>query len=135
MFIQPPASTARPSSTITDSRAPPLAPFFLLIIVRPPCSSFFFFKDPATPEIYPLSLHAALPICRRWPCWRWWPGRTWNPPKDPTAPTGGGASAQCRTGHLPDRQPRWTSPQTALPRRHQKQRLDRKSTRLNSSHT
>src|SRR5258707_2017642 len=25
-------------------------------------SSFFFFKDTATPEIYPLSLHAALPI-------------------------------------------------------------------------
>src|SRR3954462_6645484 len=25
-------------------------------------SCFFFFKDPATPEIYPLSLHDALPI-------------------------------------------------------------------------
>src|SRR5260370_42035271 len=25
-------------------------------------SSFFFFNEPATPEIYPLSLHAALPI-------------------------------------------------------------------------
>src|SRR6202022_3772303 len=24
---------------------------------------FFFFNDPATPEIYPLSLHDALPIC------------------------------------------------------------------------
>src|SRR3989337_2882091 len=26
---------------------------------------FFFFKDPATTEIYPLSLHDALPICWR----------------------------------------------------------------------
>src|SRR3712207_7924282 len=25
---------------------------------------FFFFNDPATTEIYPLSLHDALPICR-----------------------------------------------------------------------
>src|SRR6478736_10005132 len=25
---------------------------------------FFFFNDPATPEIYTLSLHDALPICR-----------------------------------------------------------------------
>src|SRR2546429_5187466 len=28
----------------------------------PPFSFFFFFNDPATPEIYPLSLHHALPI-------------------------------------------------------------------------
>src|ERR1041384_5774213 len=27
-------------------------------------SFFFFFNDPATTEIYPLSLHDALPICR-----------------------------------------------------------------------
>src|SRR2546430_16442307 len=27
------------------------------------CSFFFFFNDTATPEIYPLSLHDALPIC------------------------------------------------------------------------
>src|SRR5256885_17233173 len=26
--------------------------------------SFFFFNDPATTEIYPLSLHDALPICQ-----------------------------------------------------------------------
>src|SRR5258707_5159478 len=31
--------------------------------------SFFFFNDPATTEIYTLSLHDALPICRvRRPC-------------------------------------------------------------------
>src|SRR5437870_7541200 len=29
------------------------------------CSSFFFFNDPATTEIYTLSLHDALPIWRR----------------------------------------------------------------------
>src|SRR5437867_8342169 len=29
--------------------------------------SFFFFTDPATAEIYTLSLHDALPICRRSP--------------------------------------------------------------------
>src|SRR5258707_9350632 len=28
---------------------------------------FFFFNDPATTEIYPLSLHDALPICARLP--------------------------------------------------------------------
>src|SRR5438876_8704424 len=28
-------------------------------------SPFFFFNDPATTEIYTLSLHDALPICRR----------------------------------------------------------------------
>src|SRR5260370_40950228 len=28
------------------------------------CSSFFFFNDTATTEIYTLSLHDALPICR-----------------------------------------------------------------------
>src|SRR5437899_10669989 len=27
---------------------------------------FFFFNDPATTEIYTLSLHDALPICRLW---------------------------------------------------------------------
>src|SRR5256886_16751438 len=27
--------------------------------------NFFFFNDPATPEIYTLSLHDALPICHR----------------------------------------------------------------------
>src|SRR5262245_64497437 len=38
-------------------------------LARPPASLFcFFFDDPATPEIYTLSLHDALPIfCRREP--------------------------------------------------------------------
>jgi len=29
------------------------------------CVFFFFFNDTATTEIYTLSLHDALPICRR----------------------------------------------------------------------
>src|SRR6266487_7119143 len=31
-----------------------------------PLFSFFFFNDTATTEIYTLSLHDALPICRPW---------------------------------------------------------------------
>src|SRR5260370_798637 len=37
---------------------------FLSYTVAPPFSFFFFFlNDPAPPEIYPLPLHDALPIC------------------------------------------------------------------------
>src|SRR5438034_6506968 len=41
----------------------------LSFCVLSPCSlsSFFFFNDPATTEIYTLSLHDALPICCRGP--------------------------------------------------------------------
>src|SRR2546426_2255855 len=38
---------------------------FLLIDITSFSSSFFFFNDTATTEIYTLSLHDALPICRR----------------------------------------------------------------------
>src|SRR6478752_10304103 len=38
-------------------------------------SFFFFFNDTATTEIYTLSLHDALPICRSLPC-----SRPWCPP-------------------------------------------------------
>src|SRR5438132_13319715 len=62
------------------------------------CSFFFFFNDPATTEIYTLSLHDALPIC--------------------DAPAAADA-----------RRPRGVGPGGA----HGDQ--DRKSTRLNSSHT
>src|SRR5207249_11587259 len=37
--------------------------FFPLILIL--SLLFFFFNDPATTEIYTLSLHDALPICRR----------------------------------------------------------------------
>src|SRR5437588_4890834 len=61
-----------------------------------PLSHVFFFNDPATTEIYTLSLHDALPISR---------------------PPGSGGSTPCH------RQPKPARPG------------DRKSTRLNSSHT
>src|SRR2546430_15152021 len=62
---------------------------------------FFFFNDTATTEIYTLSLHDALPICR--PCAGG--GSTWR--AAPTRPGSGRRAA----------------------------RRDRKSTRLNSSHS
>src|SRR5256886_1260591 len=37
---------------------------FFIMYRLAPISSFFFFNDPAPPEIYPLPLHDALPICR-----------------------------------------------------------------------
>src|SRR2546430_17707018 len=61
---------------------------------------FFFFNDTATTEIYTLSLHDALPICRRSSARR----RRRSP--------GGGRLSRARPGHR-----------------------DRKSTRLNSSHS
>src|SRR5437899_9473900 len=62
--------------------------------------SFFFFTDPATPEIYTLSLHDALPISQ--------------------------PQAQALR--------RSTRAQGAFPGARPLERLDRKSTRLNSSH-
>src|SRR2546422_8166365 len=83
-------------------------------------SSFFFFNDTATTEIYTLSLHDALPICPRAPgtrCrWRATPPRTVAPGRAGDFPLGprSRAGATVRGG-------------VAL-------HLDRKSTRLNSSH-
>src|SRR5438552_18515661 len=37
---------------------------FFVVFLLPLSSSFFFFNDPATTEIYTLSLHDALPISR-----------------------------------------------------------------------
>src|SRR2546430_5090899 len=62
---------------------------------------FFFFNDTATTEIYTLSLHDALPICRFWP-----------------------ASFKTARSVLGSRPARLTG---AV--------VDRKSTRLNSSHS
>src|SRR2546430_9736018 len=67
---------------------------------------FFFFNDTATTEIYTLSLHDALPIC----CPR-------------TAP------AHVRTS------PRCARPRRSTCRSRGGSRADRKSTRLNSSHS
>src|SRR5690625_7091076 len=68
-------------------------------------SIFFFFNDTATTEIYPLSLHDALPICQ------------------PLA--GAGRAAAQRPSRL--------SPVAAVDRLSNDSE-DRKSTRLNSSH-
>src|SRR2546430_14401323 len=72
------------------------------------CSIFFFFNDTATTEIYTLSLHDALPIS-------------------------GAEPAHRRRARRDDRQdpPGRAGARRARPRRH----LDRKSTRLNSSHS
>src|SRR2546427_6242084 len=66
---------------------------------------FFFFNDTATTEIYTLSLHDALPISRR-----------------SAAP---GTAARSRTAPTADRAPRESRSRSR----------DRKSTRLNSSHS
>src|SRR2546430_3085759 len=69
---------------------------------------FFFFNDTATTEIYTLSLHDALPILR---CC----SESWRRAQQMRA-------SPCRTA-------RWKKPGDACCR------LDRKSTRLNSSHS
>src|SRR2546422_11724950 len=80
---------------------------------------FFFFNDTATTEIYTLSLHDALPISR--PS-MWLAVRLWN----------GGARGEI-LGASRDHRPVGTGRRywrTGAP----SQDLDRKSTRLNSSH-
>src|SRR2546427_6601788 len=77
---------------------------------------FFFFNDTATTEIYTLSLHDALPISRRRA------GRPGGPPRlRPGAPPAGGRSGTPRHG--------------SGRRRGRRAGRDRKSTRLNSSHS
>src|SRR2546427_8049144 len=71
-------------------------------------SWFFFFNDTATTEIYTLSLHDALPI---------------STSSSPT-PRSAGSSAAC-----------WTPGPAHEPRTHHRDERDRKSTRLNSSHS
>src|SRR2546422_4882292 len=86
------------------------------MLSRPPCSFFFFFNDTATTEIYTLSLHDALPI----------------------SPRGAAVHLARADAGQADLQLYWRpqgirnlpTPIPVLPR----VRLDRKSTRLNSSH-
>src|SRR3712207_7315237 len=83
---------------------------------------FFFFNDTATTEIYTLSLHDALPI---YTCW-------WNK-QDTLDNDDNKTIAQIKT-HTWDIQNEFSG---VLPRRSlymNKRFLDRKSTRLNSSH-
>src|SRR5256885_9136918 len=73
---------------------------------------FFFFNDTATTEIYTLSLHDALPICTREPT-----------PRRPIGP---------RTTFSPSCP--MSSEHRSWDTMERKSSLDRKSTRLNSSH-
>src|SRR3712207_7039524 len=77
---------------------------------------FFFFNDPATPEIYTLSLPDALPILRQ-------KGTTTTPFRSPTT-----ISPACTTT------PPIVIGRPICPGPCLKGELDRKSTRLNSSH-
>src|SRR5438105_14131011 len=84
------------------------------------CLVFFFFMDPASPELYTLSLHDALPICAAVkPGWG-------SPREDYSRPVRG------------PRQPRLRGDRAQPPLRlggvRAPGRADRKSTRLNSSH-
>src|SRR3712207_8057730 len=86
---------------------------------------FFFFNDTATTEIYTLSLHDALPICRGS---RHLARRT---PRASVCPPGPAESFRPNAlsqgqAHRMDLLPR--------PQRFDLQHEDRKSTRLNSSH-
>src|SRR2546422_6864956 len=91
--------------------------------------SFFFFNDTATTEIYPLSLHDALPIsvgglqARNL-------GRFLG---DPGARAGDRGRDESRRPGCPRGRARQAPPPGARPRRPARRR-DRKSTRLNSSH-
>src|SRR3712207_7010718 len=75
----------------------------------------FFFNDPATTEIYTLSLHAALPICHRLLDA---PGEVRVEGVGLGSPAGAGVRLRVELDDLPP------APQG----------VDRKSTRLNSSH-
>src|SRR2546426_8645650 len=81
------------------------------------CFFFFFFNDTATTEIYTLSLHDALPICRRL--------------QGPQAVLGRlqGRHRGCQEGGAVRRRPG-----SAEGRVFRECARDRKSTRLNSSH-
>src|SRR2546430_17565664 len=78
----------------------------------------FFFNDTATTEIYTLSLHDALPICDVLPA----------PRRDPER-RGRRAARTCR------RVDRRAAADAGRARPRRRPRRDRKSTRLNSSHS
>src|SRR2546430_17153119 len=83
------------------------------------CLGVFFFNDPATTEIYTLSLHDALPIC----------------PQCGPRRTGHVASIEFRRRALLQRLEGARSPHQALGGEPDVANADRKSTRLNSSHS
>src|SRR5258707_13635657 len=80
--------------------------------------SFFFFNDTATTEIYTLSLHDALPICSQWSCHL-------------AVPMDRSDTRMKRT-RLPRMSPKRRREPAISDQRAPE--IDRKSTRLNSSH-
>src|SRR5690348_17895280 len=101
----------------------------ILYIVR-----IFFFNDPATTEIYTLSLHDALPISgrrRRRPVRQRGRGRPERQPAEHAVQR----AAEAGRADAPHQPPKPDHPARTLAQllQHTRQR-DRKSTRLNSSH-
>src|SRR5258708_31561806 len=95
-------------------------------------SFLFFLNDPATPEIYPLSLHDALPIsAARFAAFLLAARRDWRR----TGPAGGAARpGRARRGHRGFTRPHRGTGYLRDRRCHTATLEDRKSTRLNSSH-
>src|SRR5438309_7767737 len=91
-----------------------------MIFTHSPCSVFFFFNDPATPEIYTLSLHDALPI---------WP------PADPRRRRGGGPGGGVAAGYKDAGKLKAGAESDRREPDGRPAHGDRKSTRLNSSHS
>src|SRR2546422_4116827 len=83
---------------------------------------FFFFNDTAPPEIYPLSLHDALPICL---------SSTMGRPSSPPVTTSASRGMAPRNGTPTCRLIRSPPPRRKISVLFPQ---DRKSTRLNSSH-
>src|SRR2546427_4618333 len=90
---------------------PLIQQFLCITTLPPPCPSIFFFNDTATTEIYTLSLHDALPI---------YPARQ---------------ALDLGRGHEHSQARRVPLPVLRAGRHGQLRELDRKSTRLNSSHS
>src|SRR2546426_4091366 len=84
-------------------------------------SFFFFFNDTATTEIYTLSLHDALPIYIAWPRFAF-----------------GSKTMRClsvgRDACTATSFPAWSAVEQKAATAPESRRIDRKSTRLNSSH-
>src|SRR5256886_5467351 len=114
----------------------PLLYNFALLHARRPTHLFFFFKDPAPPELSPLPLPDPLRI----PPWqpRRARGRARSSASSPARPGRTSRSPRSREGLL---RPRWARPAAPVPgaprrpRAASGARQDRKSTRLNSSHS
>src|SRR5205085_11062318 len=91
-------------------------------VCRRSCSSVFLCQDPATTDIYTLSLHDALPISPEWA-----PRAARMPPQIRKSPPRLHQHSRPQSRLRPESRLRPLPPSAAL--------RDRKSTRLNSSHS